>query len=197
MISLIWFLIVQLILRAMKTFIRLFQVVAVACMLTGCEGCEEIPVKHKTVTISVDSKFLTTFSNSIIGEGSYTGLNDPVCQLEQVGSGTNAELGAFNVYLTCRWSLTDGAHGCTEGFISDPDGDALYIVCKDGENGVVFTPDFPNDQTYICSEFEFTGGTGRFAGASGRGIMECDVKGASNTMAHHWEANLTLVKEPG
>ncbi|MBE0677177.1 MAG: hypothetical protein IH592_00285, partial [Bacteroidales bacterium] len=103
-------------------------------------------------------------------------------------------------YLTCCWNPIDGSHSCTEGFISDPEGNTLSIICKDGEDGVVFTADFPYDQTYICSEFEFTGGTGRFEGASGRGVMKCDVKNATNSMVHHWEADLTLLvteKFPG
>jgi hypothetical protein len=190
-----WVLIVQLILRAMKTFIRLSQVIAVICMLTGCEGCEEPIFPPETVTISIDTKFLTSFTTDIIDKGSSTELNSPVCQLVQFGSGTYAELGTFDIYLTCCWNPVDGSHGCTEGFISDSEGNLLTLVCNDGDNGVVFTSDFPYDQTYICSEFEFTGGTGRFAGASGRGIMECDVQGASNTMVHHWESVLTLFKE--
>jgi hypothetical protein len=181
----------------MKTFVRLFQVVAVICMLTGCESCDDrYPVgdsKEKTVTIQIKSEFMTSFTTDIIDKGSNTDLNGPVCQLEQFGSGTDAELGAFDIYLTCCWSLADGLHSCTEGFISDPEGNILNIMCKDGEDSVVFTADFPLDQTYLCSEFEFTGGTGRFEGASGRGMMDCDVKGATNSMVHNWEADLTLV----
>ncbi|MBE0680167.1 MAG: hypothetical protein IH592_15515 [Bacteroidales bacterium] len=180
----------------MKTFIRLFQVVAVAYMLTGCESCNGVdPVdpKSKIVTIQINSEFMTSFTTDIIDKGSNTDLNGPVCQLEQFGSGTDAELGAFDIYLTCCWSLADGLHSCTEGFISDPEGNILNIMCKDGEDGVVFTADFPLDQTYLGSEFEFTGGTGRFEGASGRGVMKCDVKNATNSMVHHWEADLTLI----
>ncbi len=183
----------------MKTFVRLFQVVAVACMLTGCKEAYEGPYPAgfsdmlKTVKISIDTKFINSFTTDIIDKGSNTDLNGPVCQLEQYGSGTDAVLGAFDIYLTCCWSLADGLHSCTEGFISDPEGNILTIICKDSEDGVVYTADFPLDQTYIGSEFEFTGGTGRFEGASGRGMMECDVKGTVNSMVHHWEADLTLL----
>ncbi len=191
----------------MKTFGRLFQVVAVACMLTGCVSCNDnvdYPAGSsdmlKTAKISMDTEFMTSFTTGIIDKGSNTELNSPVCRLEQYGSGTDAVLGTFNIYLTCCWSLADGLHSCTEGFISDPEGNILNIRCKDGEDGVVFTADFPLDQTYICSEFEFTGGTGKFEGASGMGVMKCDVKNATYFMVHHWEADLTLLvteKFPG
>lgn len=185
----------------MKTFVRLSQMIAVICMLTGCESCNEpdYPAGYsdmlKTVKISIETEFMTAFTTNIKGKGSITELNGPVCQLDQFGPGTDADLGSFNIYLTCKWNPADGSHSCTEGFITDYDGATLTIRCNDGDNGVVFTPDFPYDQTYICSEFEFTGGTGRFEGASGRGIMNCDVKGPSNSIVHHWVADLTLVTD--
>jgi len=185
----------------MKTFIRLFQVVAVACMLTGCESCDEqlYPAGYsdmlKTVTFSIDTEFSTSFIQSTISKGGNINLTGSVCRLEQFGSGTDAELGAFDVYLTCCWNPADGSHSCTEGFITNYDGNTLTLVCNDGDNGVVFTPDFPYDQTYICYKFEFTGGTGRFEGASGRGTIECAVKGDSNSIIHHWDASLTLLME--
>lgn len=182
----------------MKTFIRLSQVIAVICMLTGCESCdtpEEGHIdSHDPVTVSIDTRFNTSFIKSAIGIGNNS---DPVCicRLEQFGWGSDTELGSFEVYLTCCWNPGDGSHSCTEGFITDYNGNTLTILCKDGDNGVDFTSDFPYDQTVICSEFEFTGGTGRFEGATGIGTMECEVKGSYNLILHHWDASLTLLME--
>lgn len=182
----------------MKTFIRLSQVIAVICMLTGCESCdtpEEGHIdSHDPVTGSIDTRFNTSFIKSAIGIGNNS---DPVCicRLEQFGWGSDTELGSFEVYLTCCWNPGDGSHSCTEGFITDYNGNTLTILCKDGDNGVDFTSDFPYDQTVICSEFEFTGGTGRFEGATGIGTMECEVKGSYNLILHHWDASLTLLME--
>jgi hypothetical protein len=147
------------------------------------------------VTVPFNSEFITAFSKSTISNGNYIDLNSPVRQLVQVGSGIDAELGNFDIYLTCCWSLVVGSQGSTEGYISDTDGNILNFMCKDSDNGVVFTPDFPYDQTFICSEFEFTGGTRRFEGASGRGTINCEVKKDTETMVHHWAGTLTLVME--
>jgi hypothetical protein len=167
-------------------------------MLTGCDGCVE-PILSENVPepvkVSIDSRFVTYFSSSIIDDGTKTVQDSRVCRLEQFGSGTDAELGAFDVYLTCCWNPGDGSHSCTEGFITDFKGNTLNILCRDGDNGVLFTPDFPYDQTNICAEFEFTGGTGRFDGASGSGSIECDVKGDYNMMIHYWKADLILLNE--
>ncbi|TFH49620.1 MAG: hypothetical protein E4G92_01575 [Bacteroidia bacterium] len=184
----------------MKTFVRLFQIVAVICILTACDSCggpdyPSLPFSTTDpYTVSFSSDFTTSFSKSIISKGSYPDLNDPVCQLVQEGSGANAELGAFYIYLSCCWSLVDGLHNCTEGIITDAYGNTLSLVFKDGDNGEIFTSDFPYDKTLICSEFEFTIGTGRFEGASGGGLINCDVKGTSNIMLHHWEVMLTLME---
>lgn len=190
----------KLILKALKTLIRLFQVVAVVCMLTGCESCEQdYPAGESdmlgTVNISVNSQFATSFIKYVPSEGSKADINCSECRLEQIGSGTDAEFGAFDVYLTCSWNPVDGSHSCTEGYITDYKGNTLTLVCNDGDNGVVFTPEFPYDQTFLCAEFDFTGGTGRFEGASGTGVMKCDIKGASNSIIHHWEAELTLLQQ--
>ncbi len=171
------------------------MLITLLCVLTGCPGGPDpLPVVQvDTITFSIESKFMTSFTTGIIEKGGDTELKSPVCQLEQVGSGADAELGAFDIYLSCCWSLADGSHSCTEGYIKDSDGDILTFKCMDSTNGMVFTSDFPFDQTYLCSAFEFTGGTGRFTGASGNGLMQCDVKGASSSMQHNWEATMTLV----
>ena len=183
----------------MKTLVRLLLLGAVPCMLTGCESCDECPYppcgnSHlERVTMQIKTEYITYFTTDIINKESYTDLNGPVCQMEQFGSGTDGELGPFNIYLTCYWSLADGLHSCTEGFITDVDGNMLAITCRDIDNGLVFPADFPLDQAYLCYEIEFTGGTGRFECASGRGVMNCDVKSATNSIVHHLEADLTLM----
>jgi hypothetical protein len=185
----------------MKTLVRLSLVIAAICMLTGCESWDRFDFPEgysnmlKTVTFSINNEFTTSFNNTTISKGSSSGLTGSLCRLEQLGSVTDAELGAFDVYLTCCWNPDDGSHSCTEGFLVDFEGNTLTLVCNDGDNGVVFTPDFPYDQTYICSKIEFTGGTGRFEGATGGGTIECDVKGNSNSIVHHWNASITLLIE--
>lgn len=187
--------------KAMRTFNRFLHVIAIICILTGCESCEEEEYHGPEsdmlgfVELSINTGFSTTFMRSTLSKGSVAKPGGSVCHLEQFGSGTDAELGAFDVYLTCCWNPADGSHSCTEGFITDYEGNMLTIKCNDGDKDAIFTSDFPYDQTFIGYEFEFTGGKGRFTGASGRGIIDCEVKGESNLMIHHWEASLILLTD--
>jgi hypothetical protein len=185
----------------MTKIIRLSQVIALICILTACESCDEHQYPGRssdmpgTLTLSINTQFTTSFIKRTTGKSSNTDPVNSVCQLEQFGQGTDAELGGFDVYLICCWNPAVGSQGCTEGYVTDYEGNTLTLLCNDDDSGVDFTPDFPYDQTYICYKFDFTGGTGRFEGASGRGTIECEVKGDSNSIIHHWEASLTLLTE--
>jgi hypothetical protein len=181
----------------MKTIITLLTVIACAFLLTGCPEdivpcqCEDYSV---VVTIPFSSEFTTSFSKSTLPAGSYKDLQDPVCQLIQTGNGMDESIGYFDLYLNCCWSSVDGEHVSTECYISDADGDVLYMICKETEDAITFSQDYPYDQTIMCSEFEFAGGTGKFTCATGSVNMECRLKdAAASYIEHTWEGSLTMV----
>jgi hypothetical protein len=186
----------------MKTLIRLLMVVTGVCLLMGwsCERDDDDDddvEKHPLILITVplSSHFTASFTRSILSEADNNmDLDGPVCQLIQTGSGIDESIGNFDLYLNCCWSSVTGEHGGTECYISDVDGDVLNIKCKETGDPIVFTPDYPYDQTIMCSVYEFAGGTGKFAGATGSVTVECCLKdAAASYIAHNWEGSLTMV----
>jgi hypothetical protein len=179
----------------MKTIISLLVAFAGVCLLTSCPGhIYDPPPPRDTITVPLNSHFTTSFTKSTLPAGSHKDLQDPVCQLIQFGSGIDESIGNFDLYLNCCWSSVNGEHGGTECYISDVDGDVLNIKCKETGDPIVFTPDYPYDQTIICSVYEFAGGTGKFAGATGSVTVECCLKdAAASYIAHNWEGSLTMI----
>lgn len=144
-------------------------------------------IHSKPFEIPVDAYFNATFHKNEILNG-FMDLKGPVYQMVQTGSGTDDEIGYFQIRLSCCWSVTDCIPGRSGGSLTDGMGNTLYIRCKENLAVGDLTDDFPPDQTYIYGKFEFTGGTGRFEGATGEGTIDCLVTNDSSAaaMSHHW-----------
>jgi hypothetical protein len=184
------FLKIKQILTTVKTIIRLLSVIVCSCVLTGCP---DEPLHKMYVTMPFGSEFTTSFTKSTLPAGSYTKIQGPVCQMVQVGEGRDEEIGRFELYLKCCWSEATGEHGSTEGYLSDIDGDVLNVICRQKENAIVFTPDYPYDHDLLCFEIEFDGGTGKFAEATGSVIVSCHaIDATSPTIVHQWEGSLKM-----
>ena len=81
------------------------------------------------------------------------------------------------------------------GYMAGTNGDTLFISCS----GVIVEgreENHPSDVVAYWKEpFSFTGGTGRFEGATGGGLTN-DYNSCSDYCTHHqWEGTLTIVKE--
>ena len=179
----------------MKTVFRSLAVMVCVFFLTGCP--EKIPCfecNQRTITMPFSSEFTTAFTKSTLPAGSFKDLQDSVCQLVQTGSGIDESIGSFDIYLTCCWSSFNGEHISTQGYISDIDGDILNIDCNDNGIGVVFALDYLYNQSGMCFEYEFAGGTGKFTGATGSVSAACCINDATvSFMEHNWEGFLTMV----
>lgn len=178
----------------MKTLLKLLSVFACICVLVSCDlqwGWLDYPPQCQDAVdfgpFQVDAYFNTTFSKNVIPEG-HIDLKGTVSQLEQTGSGTDKEIGFFQISLVCCWSLDDCTVGRSGGTITDSYGNTLNIVCKEDLTANDLKGNFPSDQTHITGRFEFAGGTGRFADASGEGTIDCIVSAEGNvsSMSHHW-----------
>lgn len=177
----------------MKTLLKLLSVVACICVLVSCDlvwGWPDPPtppINPPEPPIQVDAYFNTTFYKSVIPEG-HIDLNGTVSQLVQTGSGRDSEIGFFQIRLVCCWSLTDCTVGRSGGTITDSYGNTLNIVCRENLTTNDLKGNFPSDQTHITGRFEFAGGTGKFADASGEGTIDCIVTadGDVSSMSHHW-----------
>lgn len=181
--------------KQLKTLLKLLTVFACIGMLMSCEdwwgnypiGLPPKYIHSKPFAIPVNAHFNTTFHKDEILTG-YIDLKGPVYQIVQTGSGTDDEIGYFQIKLTCCWSITDCIPGRSGGYLTDGMGNTLYIKCKENLAAGDLTDNFPPDQTYIYGKFEFTGGTGRFEGATGEGTIDCLVTndGKAAAMSHHW-----------
>jgi len=152
-------------------------------------------VHSKPFAIPVNAYFNTTFyKNEILG--GYIDLKGPVYQMVQTGTGTDDEIGFFQIRLTCCWSISDCIPGRSGGYLTDGMGNTIYIKCKESLAMGDLTADFPSDQTQISGRFEFAGGTGWFEGATGEGTIDCFVTndGKVAAMSHHWMGYIKYAK---
>lgn len=185
----------------MKTLLKLFSVLACISLLVNCEKEDKNDIvehqcQHPLLeTLPVNANFTTTFSKNIIPEG-HIDLKGTVSQLIQTGSGTDSEIGFFQISLVCCWSLTDCTVGRSGGSLTDSKGNTLNILCRENLSKNDLTGNFPSDQTHITGRFEFAGGTGRFADATGEGTIDCMVAadGNASVMSHHWTGVVKNVK---
>lgn len=187
----------------MKTLMKLLPVFACIIMLMSCEDWYGnypivLPTKDinsKPFEIPVNANFNTTFSKNMILDG-HIDLEGSVCQMVQTGSGTDGEIGYFQIRLVCCWSTTDCNAGRSGGSLTDGMGNTIFIKCKENLAAGDLTTDYPQDQTIISGRFEFAGGTGRFEGATGEGTINCLVTndGKVAEMSHHWKGFIKYAK---
>lgn len=134
-----------------------------------------------------------------------TGLAmDPACgayPLEhQVGDGTATHLGQFTADFTFCIDptdlLDDGQLTAGEsipywdgvGVFTAANGDVLILEIE----GEILPSTRPGFNFEFHDDFEFTGGTGRFAGASGSGSTDSYVQQSPNVVVHDMSAILTV-----
>jgi len=86
--------------------------------------------------------------------------------------------------------------GRSGGYLTDREGNTLYIRCKENLSYSEMTDGFLTDHHIICGRFEFMGGTGRFKESSGEGTINCTVikNGTASMMSHHWQGTLKMRK---
>jgi hypothetical protein len=74
------------------------------------------------------------------------------------------------------------------GILTAANGDVLYLEIS----GAVLPTDHPNYDFEFKDPFHFTGGTGRFAGASGEGMTDSFVDRSDDRTDHEWIGTLVL-----
>ena len=112
------------------------------------------------------------------------------------------QLGRFSVRITFCMDVTDVLDGqLTEGesipydngfgTLVAANGDELYIEIS----GAVLPSSHPDFDFEFRDRFQFTGGTGRFAGASGAGMTDSFVDMSADRTDHGWRG--TLIRRRG
>jgi len=118
----------------------------------------------------------------------------------QQGDGTATHLGRFSTNITFCTDVTDiqddGQLTAGEsipyfdgvGTFTAANGDVLSFTIA----GTILPSDHPDFDFEFADVFEFTGGTGRFKGASGSGVTDSFVNFQIGRTEHYWSGELIL-----
>jgi hypothetical protein len=134
---------------------------------------------------------------------------DPVCGAPprllntQVGMGEATHLGRFSIRITFCLDATDLLDDgqLTEGESAPYDGGVGVLTAANGDElhitvaGAVVPSDHPDFDFEFDDPYTITGGTGRFAGATGSGTTNSLVSRAMQPTrtTHNWTGSLTLM----
>ena len=166
----------------MKTLIRFLFFMACVSLYVTCQKSDQIMddlsgsqlKSTQLITVNVPFKVnLTVWDHS---DYTYMKCGDPpVFALTMEGSGTSTHLGTLTTSMTFCCNVATGEYFDTEIVFVSANGDKLYgqisigfIVPNPGENSAYYQSKF-NDPIV------FTGGTGRFEGASGEAMTNAFV----------------------
>jgi len=156
----------------------------------GQRGSSENP-GGKNVTLPFKAKFYTEEFSFVMPSDDCdpgSGLNT------QKGEGTATHLGFFTTVMPFCINVTDdfGAYSFVEnGRFVTANGDELWFTVTDGQV-------FPSSEldppyfAYFRDPFVFTGGTGRFEGATGGGYTDSYVVDGGFHTDHEWTGEVTL-----
>jgi len=150
---------------------------------------------------SVDKPFKSHFTSASTGA-----VPDAACGAfpqvleHQVGEGEATHLGRFTVEFFFCIDVTDALDGQLTagesvpfwdgvGTFTTANGDQVFVGNIAGEIMPTTRPGFGSE---FHEDFTFTGGTGRFAGASGSGSMDSYVQQSPNFVVHDWHGILTV-----
>ena len=141
-----------------------------------------------------EANFTGEYANVYTGEEVKDCPDGFECRVVVNFEGTATELGNISGTFNFCACGPEGEYAPTHSFLVSENGDSLFFSC----NGKVIegrTADHPEFVTsYWRDPFVFTGGTGRFEGASGGGTTD-DYNSSLDPNSHHnWKGTLTLKK---
>jgi len=120
----------------------------------------------------------------------------PVFFLTMEGYGTATHLGKLTTIMTFCCDVTTGAYYNTAGTFVAANGDELFFEIPNGQ----IIPNDEDNSSYYQTKFDdlmiFTGGTGRFAGATGEAMSNAYVHDGEDEWRTDFfsKGTLTLVK---
>lgn len=182
-----------------------FTVSLASLVVLAAAGCGQSPIASEGTAFSVNSDgtvnrpfqaALTTSSNGATPDA--TCGAPPIFRERQVGEGEATMLGRFTVVFTFCIDPTAALDGLEEGeaipywdgigTFTAANGDQL-IMAISGEIGL---SDDPAWDLSFHDDFEWVGGTGRFAGASGAGSTDSYIIQSPNFVVHDMGGTLTF-----
>jgi hypothetical protein len=158
------------------------SLIVLSFMLTAFLGCKE----DEFIKIPFEADFYTDLAGFEPSES----CGDFILNT-QTGAGTATKVGEFTTDITfCVDPATFAYYNAVGSFVTEL-GDELFFVAKEGQ--ILPSPD-PDYLYYFEDPFEFTGGTGRFAGARGEGTTYSYVNLDGIRTEHIWKGKLVLRK---
>ena len=188
----------------MKTLTRLLFILACTGFIFGCQKSDDeiddqpISQLKNSQPVAVIVPFKANLS--VWDKSDYTDTRCggfPLFFLTMEGSGTSTHLGNLTTRFTFCCNVMTGEYSNTEAVFIAANGDELYariplgyIVPNEGDNSAYY-------QTIFNDPMTFTGGTGRFEGASGEAMTNAFVHDGTDEWRTDFfpEGNLILVKE--
>ena len=179
----------------MKTIQRLMFLFAGIGLLVSCSKSDEMlfiddpmesnlkkaKVKSKTVTVPFKAHF-SVWDHSDITDQSCGEF--PIFVATMIGEGNINHMGLITTTMTFCIDVLSGEYWDTECVFIAANGDKLYASIPWG----IVVPNEGKDSDYYGSRFNddmyFTGGTGRFKGASGTAKTNAFVHDASDLYKH-------------
>jgi len=190
----------------MKTVKRLLFFITCICLLIACSKSDQFwgddPFGNTLKNGHVESVMVTLpfkADFSVWDMSDYTDISCggyPVFFLTMEGYGTATHLGKLTTRMTFCCDVSTGAYYNTAGSFVAANGDELFFEIPSGQ----IIPNDEDNSSYYQTKFNdpmiFTGGTGRFAGATGSGFTNAYVHDGTD----EWRTDffsigtLTLVK---
>ena len=164
----------------MKTLLKIFFLMAVISLVAGCNKTDEFfddetpELKKANVEVTVPFKAnFTVWSHSDYTDRSCGEI--PIFHLTMMGEGVATHLGKLTTTMTFCCNSATGEYWDTDVVLKAANGDELYasipigyIVPNNEENSNRYSSKF-------IDEMYFTGGTGRFEGATGMAMTNAYV----------------------
>jgi hypothetical protein len=150
---------------------------------------------------NVSKPFRASLFTGIAGLAPDPACGDPPRFLNtQVGEGEATHLGRFSVVITFCIDATDVLDDgqLTEGESLPYDQGVGTLIAANGDelylsiSGAVLPSDHPDFDFEFHDPFSFTGGTGRFEGATGGGSTDSYVDQAADRTEHDWTGRLVI-----
>jgi len=192
----------------MKTFKKLLFLFAAISLLISCSKSDDMflnddPIegnlksaRNEPVMVSVPFKAdLSVWDHSDYTDPSCGGF--PVLFLTMEGSGNITHLGKMTTKMTFCNNTSTGYYYDTDVIFIAANGDELYASIPEGQ----IVPNEEDNSTYYVAKFNdpmyFTGGTGRFEGASGEALTNAYVHAGTDEWRTDFFSTGTLILVKG
>ena len=199
-------------LKNMKTLTKLLLAIACICLLSACSKSDILnddnssdndlkcaKIQPKMITLPF---FVHYLGNYVSTEPDARCGDPPYYKIVVEGPGNGTEVGKSIIHFDFCCNIDNGVYGNDKpsvngkyfSYIVAANGDSLYISCagKVIEGRLPYMPPYVIE--YWKDPFEILGGTGRFKGATGKGMTD-DFNSSKDSYSHHnWIGTITMLK---